>query len=755
MVKKHIKRERLRIGVLMGGRSIEREVSFNSGRTICDHLDSYRYEILPLYQSSNGHLFILPWHFLHRGKTSDFEHRLLDEAQKIYWDELKERVDFVYSALHGKYAEDGTLQGILSLFEIPFLGSGILCGAICMNKALHRKVLSHNGILVPPGVVIQKLHIRNLLDKKISFSSIAIMLDAHALTFPVVVKPTLEGSSLGVSIVFSLEELEDAIISAALCDGSLLQDVLVEKKLEGMEFVSIALEERNGSWRSLPVTEIVYNEGAHFFDYRQKYMPGLASKITPARCSEENQKKIQEITQKITQLLEFKTVARIDGFLTTNGEIIIVDSQPITGMSPSTFLFDQAALAGMNHSDLINHFIEIDLARSGFIPSNLVLHLKNEDAKKDEDKMRIGVLFGGDSLEKEISFESGRNVCYKLSPTKYVVTPLFVTPEMELFPITHKELVKNTTRDILPLLKKNEKILWSELPQHFDFIFNALHGGKGENGVVQGSLEMLDISYNGSGIFASALCMDKYKTAQFLRAQGFDVPASILISKNEWTTHKQKVIETVCNTFKLPCIVKPFDDGCSNLVSKAITNEELVEQIDYFFLSNKLHVLIEEYVVGLELTCGVIGNETPQALPPSAPFAKSSVLSIEEKFLPGTGENQTPAPLSQATMQRVMAIMEEVFKVVQCSGYARIDCFYQDEKTSPTKKERVVIIEINTLPGLTPATCIFHQAAEIGLRPMEFIDTLVRLGVDRFANYKKAKLKAYKKKALQEVTPVL
>jgi D-alanine-D-alanine ligase len=105
--------QKLRVGVLMGGKGIEREVSFNSGRTICDHLDTARYQITPLFQTKNNQLYILPWHFLHRGKTNDFEHRLQHEAQHIIWDELKNSVDFIYIAMHGRYAEDGTLQGFL------------------------------------------------------------------------------------------------------------------------------------------------------------------------------------------------------------------------------------------------------------------------------------------------------------------------------------------------------------------------------------------------------------------------------------------------------------------------------------------------------------------------------------------------------------------------------------------------------------------------------------------------------------------
>jgi len=127
----------------------------------------------------------------------------------------------------------------------------------------------------------------------------------------------------------------------------------------------------------------------------------------------------------------------------------------------------------------------------------------------------------------------------------------------------------------------------------------------------------------------------------------------------------------------------------------------------------------------MELTVAVIGNNAPRALPPSQAIATGGILSIEEKFLPGAGENQTPAPLPKAALDLVQKTMEAAYTTIGCKGYARIDCFYQTADQSPTGKEQVVILEINSLPGLTPATCIFHQAAINGYKPYEFIDKIL------------------------------
>ena len=165
------------------------------------------------------------------------------------------------------------------------------------------------------------------------------------------------------------------------------------------------------------------------------------------------------------------------------------------------------------------------------------------------------------------------------------------------------------------------------------------------------------------------------------------------------------------------------------MVQKVTNDQELITAINKV-LQEKDCVLIEECIIGMELTVGVIGNEHPRALPPSQAISAAGILSIEEKFLPGAGENQTPAPLPHTTLELVQHTVEKAFTTLQCKGYSRIDCFYQTAEQSPTGKERVVILENNTLPGLTPATCLFHQAAEIGLKPMDFIDMLITLGFE-------------------------
>lgn len=726
---------KIRIGVLMGGKSIEREVSFNSGRTICDHLDSEKYEIIPIFQKDTGEIYFLPWKFLHRGKISDFYHRLDKETSQISWDELKDHVDFIYIALHGRFAEDGTIQGLLEVLKIPYLGSKVLGSSLGMNKKIQKSILKSNGIDVPNGITLSPKEISPLDNKKV-----LNLINSKKINFPLIVKPNHEGSSLGISVVKDPKKLIKAINTAANCDPSKTQEVIIEEKLEGMEFVSVCLKTNNSdkkdNWFALSVTEVVKEQNSDFFDYVQKYMPGRAIKITPARCSKKDFQEIIDTCLKVTLLLNISTISRIDGFLTKDGRIVIIDPNTLTGMGPATFLFNQAAEAKMSHTQLINYLVETSLKEYGILSTT-----KNvQDSKMKvniKNKIKVGVLLGGNTNEREISLESGRNICYKLSPHKYEVMPIFINNDLKLFKINQKQLVQNSTKEISEMLTSDQEIKWNNLKTLCDFIFIGLHGGIGENGSVQGALEMLDIPYNGSSVLTSALCMNKFKTANFLRDNGFDVPTSLLISKEEWedNKNKQELIFKDTEKFTFPLILKPHDDGCSMFVKKIKNKKDLEKEINNFFKeSSKEFVLLEEFINAMELTGGVFGNQNVTVMPPSKVLIINDILSLEEKFLPGAGENLTPAPLSEKALDLIKKTLKDAYITLQCKGYVRIDFFYQEAKNSPNKKDRVVILEVNTLPGMTPATCIFHQAAEIGLKPMEFIDKIVELG---FENHKK------------------
>jgi len=728
--------QKLRVGVLMGGKSLEKEVSFNSGRTICDHLDLTLYEVIPLFQTDDNKLYLLPWKFLHRGKIADFLHRLADQAVAISWSDLKTLVDFVYIAVHGRYAEDGTLQGFLEVLAIPYLGAKVLSSALGMDKAQQKKWLAAAGITIPKGIAVTPTDLKLFKDNPEKLSA---LLKEQALILPLIVKPGFEGSSVGITVVFDEKDIIAALEKAVYVFDAKPQTALIEEKIEGMEFTHITVFDKEGKALLLPPTEVVHEQGTHFHDYEQKYMPGRSLKFTPARCVVELQQKIHDVCVQVARVLDFKTIARTDGFLTKDGRVVVVDPNSLSGMAPSGFVFNQAAQLNISHSEFINHLIETEL-HAYFLATHdakFDITVRKQASEKKEKKMRVAVLFGGDTHEREVSLDSGRNVCYKLSSRHYNVLPLFVDEKFELYPLTKKLLVHNATAEIEHELDCTTKMPWEKLPEMADFVFIALHGGRGENGSVQGTLEMLDVPYNGSGIAASALCMDKFKTNEFLASQGFSVPRHVLISKDEWVHDKKETLKNILEKVSLPLIVKPHNDGCSTGVRQILSEKELSVGIDALLIKFS-HAFIEEYIRGVELTVGVIGNDAPRALPPSQSLSADAVLSVQEKFLPGAGENQTPALLPPDVIELVQRTVEKVYSALGCSGYSRIDCFYQTAAQSSTGKERVVILEINTLPALTPATCLFHQVAEIGIKPTDFLELIIQLGLEKHVVVKKS-----------------
>lgn len=406
--------------------------------------------------------------------------------------------------------------------------------------------------------------------------------------------------------------------------------------------------------------------------------------------------------------LEIYTIMRIDGFVTPEENIIFLDVNTIPGTGPTSFLFDQAAERGFSPGQIINMLIEAEIK---YNKKKIIKSTKKYLQITNSNNFDIAVLMGGNSNEKEISLESGRNVVYKLQQLGYKVFPIFVDQNLDLYFLEPKLLVKNTTQEILDLLVDQFPISWPEL-QKFNFVFLALHGGAGENGTIQGALQTLGIKFNGSDNLTSAICMDKQITKTVLCAHGLNTINGLIVSQKNYQD------DLLYQDLKWPLIVKPHDDGCSFFVTLVYNQTELKAALAKLF-QHKNYALIEEYIDAMELTIGVIGTSAPVCLPASEVVRGGKILSIEEKFLPGAGENQTPANISDADFEHINKQILAAYKLLNCKNYARVDCFFKKET------QELIFIEFNTLPALTPATCLFHQALEVGLKPADFLQKII------------------------------
>jgi D-alanine-D-alanine ligase len=341
-------------------------------------------------------------------------------------------------------------------------------------------------------------------------------------------------------------------------------------------------------------------------------------------------------------------------------------------------------------------------------------------------KIRVGIIMGGLSSEKEVSLESGRNIFSKIDRRPYDPIPVFMDSRAALWEIPIKLLMRNSTSDIAENLAEEAKpIPYESLKARVDVVCLALHGKYGEDGCMQGLLELLGIPYTGSGVLASAIGMDKYVCRRILTINGINVPLTIPVPRRRWDAGQKAVIEEIIRGIGFPCVVKPCREGCSTAVKKVVAAEGLPVALDEAFLWDNV-ALVEEFLVGMEVTCGVLGVDAPEALMPSETIPTTDVLSLEDKFLYGQGENKTPARLPAEQIEKIRETAVETFRVLNLKGYARIDMFMRADG-------RVAVLEPNTLPGMTPSTVLFHQAAASGITPAGLIDRIIRSALEAHA----------------------
>jgi D-alanine-D-alanine ligase len=330
---------------MLGGMSSEREVSLNSGRNVYDNLDRDAYDPVPVFMDARGQLWILPWQLISQNTTKDITERLVSEARRVSYEGLRDEIDFAFISLHGKFGEDGCVQGLLELLRIPYTGAGVLASALGMDKHVQQMILQSEGLNVPRSVLVPEKEWRE---------------DSEAITrrlletigFPCFTKPPREGSSIGVTLVRDEATLAVGMEAAVKWDRA----VLVEEFLDGIEFSTIIVEE-NGGYRALEVTEI--EPQSDYFTYDDKYMPGRCRKFTPPKnISADIVEKIKLEAICAFRALGFRSYGRIDGFYLKDGRILITDPNSASGMAPSSFFFEQAAHAGMLPSMIIGKLIE-------------------------------------------------------------------------------------------------------------------------------------------------------------------------------------------------------------------------------------------------------------------------------------------------------------------------------------------------------------------------------------------------------------
>ncbi|MFO1463963.1 MAG: D-alanine--D-alanine ligase [bacterium] len=294
------------VGVLMGGLSKEREVSLRSGSAILDALLLRGYDAVPI----------------------DVGPDVADQLKK-------KEIEVAFLALHGRFGEDGCIQGLLEILGIPYTGSSVLASALAMDKHLTKDVARQEGLPTPDSLFFDAY-----------FENLDQFLAKFCLSFPLIVKPSREGSTIGIAKVENARELKAAILEAAQLDSR----VLVEKFVKGREVTVPVLNQE-----PLPVLEVVPKSG--FYDYASKYTPGATTYICPAQLSEETTRLVQDYSKRLYRRIGCEGAARADFIIGEDGVPYFLEINTLPGMTATSLVPKSAAAAGISFEDLVEKIL--------------------------------------------------------------------------------------------------------------------------------------------------------------------------------------------------------------------------------------------------------------------------------------------------------------------------------------------------------------------------------------------------------------
>lgn len=357
--------KKIKVAVLCGGISSEREISLKSGEQVARNLPRDKYDVRVL-EISKDNRWLLRSNLAMIGKTLDDKRTLVvsDQNALINQKKISQKVDVVFIALHGKYGEDGRIQALLDLVGVPYTGSKVLASALGMNKIKANDLVEKYGIRVPKTLAINK---SNFQIKKITADMI------KQVGFPCVIKPNESGSSVGITIVKNQQGLRKAFSSAFKEDDT----VLVQKYIQGREITCGVLGNSSDSvytstripkgyrWRSkliaMPPVEIISDN--EFFDYNAKYFSKKTQEICPAKISKKSTKEVKSLAKKVHQTLGCDGLTRSDFILTPQGKYYFLEINTIPGLTEASLCPKEARAMGWSFSEFLDRQIQLALEK--------------------------------------------------------------------------------------------------------------------------------------------------------------------------------------------------------------------------------------------------------------------------------------------------------------------------------------------------------------------------------------------------------
>ena len=368
-------------------------------------------------------------------------------------------------------------------------------------------------------------------------------------------------------------------------------------------------------------------------------------------------------------------------------------------------------------------------------------------------KTTVGVIFGSRSVEHDVSIVTAQQVMQALKPEKYDVVPIYITRDGQW--VTGpglRDLKTFQTDDISEMMGMKDMLISPSTSHHgmitppisglfarnqlrrLDVVFPVVHGSHGEDGTLQGLLELADIPYVGAGVLASAITRDKIILKALIAHQGIPVVKYLPLSRHEWVNNPGAVLERITAELGYPVFVKPAALGSSIGVARADSADATRNYINIAANFDR-RILIEQAVQdATEINCAVMGNYDVRASVLEQPITYQEFLTYEEKYMRGEGaagmkgaERQIPAPISDDLTQRIRQMAIQAFQAVDGRGIARVDFLIRKET------DEIFLNEINTMPG----SLAFYLWHEEGMSPADVVDELIRLAIEAHADKRK------------------
>ena len=367
-------------------------------------------------------------------------------------------------------------------------------------------------------------------------------------------------------------------------------------------------------------------------------------------------------------------------------------------------------------------------------------------------RLRVGVVFGGRSGEHEVSLASAASVIAALEERGHTVVPIGIArngrwvvggdpmralaaearvalPSNDADGAVKKALANRaeaTESAAVQGLARTEPAgsLPLELRQGLDVVVIMLHGPYGEDGTIQGLFELADVPYVGAGVLASAVGMDKATMKAVFQAHGLPIIEYLVVTRSEWRQAPDRIEARVAETVGFPCFVKPVNLGSSVGISKVSERSELAAALDLAAKYDR-KIIIERGVNAREIEVSVLGNDEPLASLPGEITFDADWYDYSTKYLEGQSRLTIPAPVSPEIIRRLQTLAIAAFRAIDCSGMARVD-FFVERGT-----DRVLVNEINTIPGFTATSAYAKMWAATGLAYTDLVDRLIELALER------------------------